>query len=93
MPSIRSSASKHRALLAISISLNREIISPYSRCAKKGLVYITIISSFSCQPVSCSKCTKANTYLLYNIRSMPFNKYIFRYYCVRYCAYYNLLIP
>ena len=30
MPFIRSSVSKHRALLATSISLNREIISLYS---------------------------------------------------------------
>ena len=42
MPFIRSSASKRRALLTTSISLNGEIISP--RYAKKGLVYVAIIS-------------------------------------------------
>ena len=44
MPLIRLSASKRRAFLAISISLNREIISPYSYYIKKGLVYIIIIA-------------------------------------------------
>ena len=47
MPFIKSLVSKRRTLLAISISFNREIISPYSRYIKKGLVYIIIISSFS----------------------------------------------
>ena len=48
MPSIRSLASVYYILLAASISLNSEIISPYSYCAKKGLVYITIIALFGC---------------------------------------------
>ena len=39
--------SKRRTLPAISISLGGEIISPYSRYIKKGLVYITIIKLFS----------------------------------------------
>ena len=85
MPPIRSSASKRYALLAISISLNREIISPYSYYMKKGLVYIIIINSFSCQPFFCTKCTKLNTYMLYNIRSVSLNKYAFL--C---CAYYYI---
>ena len=46
MPSIRSSASKRCTLLTTSISFNGEIISPYSYCTKKGLVYIIIISPF-----------------------------------------------
>ena len=50
MPLIRSSVLEYRALLTISISLNREIISPCSCYAKKGLVYITIISPSSRQP-------------------------------------------
>ena len=77
MPFIRSSTSKRRALLTASISLNGEIISPYSRCTKKGLVYITITSLSSCQLFSCSEYTKANTRSLYNVRSVPFNKYKF----------------
>ena len=77
MPSIRLLASVYCVLLAISISLDGEIMSPYSYYAKKGLVYITITASFSCQPFSCSECTKANTYFLYNMRSVSTNKYIF----------------
>ena len=48
MPFIRFSALEYCTLLAALISFNREIISPYSCCAKKGLVYIAITASFSC---------------------------------------------
>ena len=44
MPPIRLLASVYYALLAASISLNSKIMSPYSHCAKKGLVYIAIIA-------------------------------------------------
>ena len=47
MPFIRLSMSKRRALLATSISLDGEIMSPCSRYIKKGLVYIIIINPFS----------------------------------------------
>ena len=47
MPPIRSSVSKRYTLLTISISLDREIISPYSYYIKKGLIYIIIIDPFS----------------------------------------------
>ena len=47
IPPIRLSTSKRYTLLATSISLNEEIISPYSYYAKKGLVYIIIINLFS----------------------------------------------
>ena len=77
MPPIRFSMSKRCTLLAISISLNREIINPYSYYTKKGLVCIIIIKPFSRQPFSCTKCTKLNTYALYNMRLVSFNKYIF----------------
>ena len=77
MPLIRSLASMYCILLATSISLNGEIISPYSYYAKKGLVYITIIAFSSCQPSSYSKCIKANTRSLYNMRLVSTNKYIF----------------
>ena len=77
MPFIRSLASIYYTLLAISISLNSEIMSPCSHCTKKGLVYITIIALFSCQPSFYFKCTKANTYSLCDIRLVSTNKYTF----------------
>ena len=75
-----------RTLLAISISLNKEIISPYSYYTKKGLVYIAIINSFSYQPSFYTKCTKLNTYILCDVHLVSFNKYTFPYYA-RYWAY------
>ena len=48
MPPIRFSMSKRCTLLTASISLNGEIISPYSHYIKKGLVCIAIINPFSC---------------------------------------------
>ena len=80
MPLIRFLASMRYILLAASISLDSKIISPYSHYAKKGLVYITITALFSCQPSSYSKCTKANTYFLCNMRSVSINKCIFRFF-------------
>ena len=77
MPFIRSLASIYYILLAASISLNSEIMSPYSHYAKKGLVYITITVLFSRQPFSYFKYTKANTYSLYNIHLVSTNKYTF----------------
>ena len=84
MPPIIFSTSKRCALLTTSISFKGEIISPYSYYAKKGLVYIIITFFFSCQPSSYFKYIKANTCLLYNMRSVSFNKY--RY--LRYAYYY-----
>ena len=86
MPPIRLSISKYCALLAISISLNREIISPCSYYIKKRLVCIAIIDSFSCQFSSCTKCTKLNTRALYNMYLVFFNKCVFPYYTCR-CTY------
>ena len=77
MPPIRSSVSKRCTLLIIFISFNKEIMSLYSRYTKKGLVYVAIIDPFSRQPSSCSKCTKLNTYALYNMRLVLLNKYTF----------------
>jgi hypothetical protein len=77
MPLIRFSASMCHVLLATSISLNSEIISPCSHYMKKGLAYITITDLFSCQPSSYLKYTKANIYSLCNMRSVSLNKYIF----------------
>ena len=42
MPAIRLIVSKYHALFTSSITLNGEIISPYSCYIKKGLVYIAI---------------------------------------------------
>ena len=77
MPSIRSLVFIYYILLAISIFLNGEIMSPYSYCMKKGLVYIIITAPFSYQPSSYLECTKANIYFLCNVRSVSLNKYIF----------------
>ena len=86
MPPIKSLAFKRYALLAISISLDGEIISPYFHYIKKGLVYIAITDFFSRQPSSCTKCTKLNTYVLCNMRLVSLNKYMFLYY-IYYYAY------
>ena len=75
MPPIRSLASVCHVLLAASISLNGEIISPYSYYVKKGLVYIIIIVFSGHQPSSYSKCIKANTCFLYDVRLVFNNKY------------------
>ena len=77
MPLIRSLVSVYYILLATSISLNSEIMSPYSYYAKKGLVYITIITLFSYQPSSYFKCIKVNTYSLCDVRLVFTNKYTF----------------
>ena len=77
MPPIRSLASVRYVLLAASISLNGEIISPYSHCVKKGLVYITITAFSGRQPSSCFKYTKANTRFLCDVHSVSTNKYTF----------------
>ena len=77
MPAIRLTASECYTFFIFSIALNSKIINPYSYCVKKGLVYITITDLSSCQPFSCSKYTKLNTRVLYNVHSVFFNKCIF----------------
>ena len=77
MPPVKSTASERCALLAISISLDGEIMSPYSRCTKKGLVYVAIIDSFGRQPFSYTKCTKLNICVSCNMRSVLLNKCTF----------------
>ena len=77
MPPIRSSTSKRCTLLTISISLDGEIMSPYSYYTKKGLVYIIITDLFSRQSSFYTKYTKLNTRALYNMRSVSLNKCIF----------------
>ena len=77
MPFIRSLAFMRYILLATSISLNSEIMSPYSCYIKKGLVCVAIIALFSCQPSFYSKYTKVNTCSLCNMCLVSTNKYIF----------------
>ena len=77
MPAIKLIIFKRRALFISSIALNGEIISPCSYYIKKGLVYIIIADLSGYQPSSCSKYTKLNTCVLYNMRSVSFNKCIF----------------
>ena len=84
MPPIRSFTSKRRILLTISISLNKEIISPYSYYVKKGLVYIIITEFFSYQSFFYAKCTKLNIYVLCDMYLIPLNKYRFLYYIYYY---------
>jgi hypothetical protein len=60
MPLIKFLVFKYCALLIASISLNSEIINPYSCCVKKGLVYIALIFPFRYQPFSYLECIKAN---------------------------------
>ena len=59
------------------ILLTGIVIGPYSRCSKKGLVYIIIVAPSSCQPSSCSKCIKSNIRSRYDIRSISDSKYIY----------------
>ena len=77
MPPIRSTMSKRRAFLAVSISLDGEIMSPCSYYMKKGLVYIIIIDLSGRQPSFYAKYTKLNTRILYDMRLVSLNKYIF----------------
>ena len=77
MPPIKLFASKRYTLLTISISLNGEIISPYSYYIKKGLIYITIIDLSSHQSFFYAKYTKLNTRILCNVCLVLFNKYTF----------------
>ena len=77
MPAVRLTVFKHYAFLISSIALNGEIISPCSYYLKKGLVCVIITNLSSYQLFSYSKCTKLNTYALYNVRSVLFNKYAF----------------
>ena len=77
MPPIRSSASEHRAHTVAVILLLGEIMPSCSCCEEKKLVYITIMAFSSHQPFFYSKCTKANTHSLYDVRLVSTNKYTF----------------
>ena len=75
MPPIRSSASKRRARIVLTILSLSEIMPSCSRCIKKKLVYITIASPSGRQPSSYTKCTKENIRSSYNVRSISNAKY------------------
>ena len=77
MPAVRLIAFKYYTLFTSSIAFNSEIISPCSYYIKKGLVCVIITEPSSRQPSFYSKCTKLNTYILYNVRLVSFNKYTF----------------
>ena len=49
----------------------------YSCYILKGLVYITIIVLFSCQPSSYTKCTKSNIRLSCDIKLVSVTKYTY----------------
>jgi hypothetical protein len=77
MPFVKSLASKRCIYIVILILLLGEIMLTYLCYTKKGLVYIIIITSFSCQFFSYFKYTKLNIHLSYNIRLMSIDKYIY----------------
>ena len=76
MPPIRSLTFKRYIYVIATILLLGEIILIYSRCAKKKLVYITIIALFSRQPSSYIKYTKLNIRLSCNVKSVSNTKYL-----------------
>ena len=76
MPFIRSIVSERRIYIVLVILLLGEIIPSCSRYKEKKLVYIIIITLFSCQPSSYIKYTKLNIHLSYNIRLVSNTKYI-----------------
>ena len=77
MPPVRSLVFKHRTYIVAVILLLSKIMPIYSHYTKKKLICVIIIALFGCQPSSYSKCTKANTCSLYDVRLVSINKYIF----------------
>ena len=68
MPPIRFLASERHTYIVAVILLLSKIISTYSCCVLKGLVYIVIIVPLGRQPSSYTKCIKLNIRLSCNIR-------------------------
>ena len=87
MPPIRSLVFKRLAycfkLVAIILSLG-EIMSTYSCCAEKGLMYIIIIALLGCQPSSYTEYTKLNMRSFCNVRSVSNIKCMF---LARFCTF------
>ena len=76
MPFIRFLAFKRRIYIVLVILLLGEIMSIYSYCTKKKLVYIIIIAPFGSQPSSYIKYTKLNMHLSCNIKLVSNAKYM-----------------
>jgi len=66
---------RHVRTVAAILSLSKIILSLYSRCLRKGLVYITLANPSLQQPFSYLECIKVNIYSSYNIRSISNAKY------------------
>ena len=77
MPLVRSSASKRHAYIVAVILLLSEIMSTYSRCVLKGLVYIIIIAPLGRQPSFYTKYTKSNMRSSCNVRLVSNTKCAF----------------
>jgi len=63
--------------IAAILSLGEIMPSPCSRCAKEGLVCVTLVSPLSRQPSSYLECTKANICSSYDVRSIFNAKYTY----------------
>ena len=77
MPPIRSLASECYIYTVTLILLLGVIMPIYSYYTEKKLVYVIIITLFSCQPFSCFKYIKLNIRSSYNIKSVSNIEYIF----------------
>ena len=84
----------YTTLITLILSISK-IMPSYSYYIKKGLVCIIITALSSRQPLSCTKCTKANMCLSCNIRSVSATKYIYHptllNRLVPYLSYYRVL--
>ena len=66
----------YTTLIALILSVS-EVMPSCSCCIEKGLVYVTIVSLSSRQPLSYTKYTKANMRSSCNIHSVSATKYIY----------------
>ena len=76
MPLIRFLASKCRTCVIAVILLFSEIMSTYSCCTEKKLVYIIIAAPSNCQSSFYIKCTKSNMRLSCNVKLVSDAEYI-----------------
>ena len=86
MPPIRFSALERCLWLVLLIFSLSKIMPLCSHYMEKRLSYIAISAPFSRQPFSCTKCTRVNMQLSYNIYLVSAAKYIYLY------TRYNLLV-
>ena len=95
MPPIRSTASRrYNKLILLILSISKVMLS-YLHYIKKGLLYIIIMSPFSCQLSSYAEYTTANIYSSCNIHlvSDAKYKYLITYLscCIPYLIYFKVL--